>query len=360
MNGHILGIATAVPKYTSTQENALKKNCELFSFDEKEREQVQKLYENSGIRSRYSVCEDFVKKPTESTFLGANYPQVVPGMSARNAIYKQEAPLLAHQAAEKAIKAWGGDPTTITHIISVSCTGVVIPGIEFSLLTSLNLKRTIYRLGINFMGCFGAFKGLEVANAFAKMNSQNRVLVVCTELCSLHIQADDSHDSLLANSIFADGAAAIIVGANPTKNESPLWEIVKHHSIGLEDSTELMRWEASDHGYVMKLSNFVPVALSRHLGSFTKELLGNITIAECDWPVHPGGKAILSTIEKKLGLNPSQTKASWNTLENYGNMSSATFPFVLENLLTQPQRQPWAVGLGFGPGLSIEGVLLKK
>lgn len=360
MKGHILALATAVPSFAISQTQALEKTFELFPFNQQEKEHVRKLYENSGIHRRHSVSEDFLKIPSKSTFLGNDFPNTVPGMTKRNEIYKKEAILLAHIAAEKALDAWGGDRSSITHVISVSCTGVVIPGIEFSLISSLNLKRTVYRLGINFMGCFGAFKGLEVANAFAQQNPKNRILVVCTELCSLHIQTDNTQDTLLANSIFADGAAAAIIGAHPVEEDNPLWEIVEHASCGLDGSEEQMRWEASDHGFVMKLSNFVPVSISRHIEKFAHNLLGSHTSVEsCDWPIHPGGKAILQTIEKKLKLEKSQTEASWETLANYGNMSSATFLFVLERLMKQPKRKPWAAGLGFGPGLSFEGILLR-
>lgn len=222
---------------------------QIFCFDSEQKAHMKKLYENSGIKKRHTVLKD------PQALFGQG--EVI-GMSARNEVYKQESTKLALDAALKALLQWGGDPQTITHVISVSCTGVVIPGIEFSLMTLLNLKRSTYRLGINFMGCFGAFKGLEVAHAFAKENPQNRVLVVCTELCSLHLQPDQSQDSLVANSIFADGAAAVIVGCNPTEKEHPLWQMLKHASYGLENSTKQMSWEAKDHGFAMKLSPLRP------------------------------------------------------------------------------------------------------
>lgn len=356
MNGHILALGTATPKYWLSQTDAFKKLCELFSFGPEDKERIRKLYENSGIQKRHSVSGDFLKESSEWEFFSPDYPKTIPGMTKRNDIYKREALPLALQAVEKALKEWGGSPQEITHIISVSCTGVVIPGIEFSLIQALGLNKNIYRLGINFMGCFGAFKGLEVANAFAQQNPKHRILVVCTELCSLHIAADHSSDALLANSLFADGAAAVVVGAQPQKS---LWEIVKHTSQGLEASEEQMRWEASDHGFVMKLSQYVPVSIARHIEKFATNLIGeHTTIADCDWPIHPGGKAIVQTIEKKLDLNKDQTESSWSTLADYGNMSSATFLFVLDKLRNSKRRK-WAAGLGFGPGLSFEGVLLK-
>lgn len=364
MNASILALATAVPPFFIEQGMALDKILEIFSYDPKKEDTVRKAYQNSGIHKRHVITDDHLKEPQERLFLGPDYPKSVPGMTQRNEIYKREAPLLAHRAAEQAIEAWGGDPSSITHLISISCTGVVIPGIEFSLMVSLKLNPSLKRLGINFMGCFGAFKGLEIAHTIAKESKEHRVLVVCTELCSLHIQADDSPDSVMANSIFADGAAAVVVGCCPRASERSLWQMIRHSSFGLPDSEQQMRWEASDHGFVMKLSSFVPVTLSRHIRPFVDRLLSPYAaIADCDWPIHPGGKAIIQTVEKKLGLEPCQTEASWHTLAHYGNMSSATFLFALDRLqstITKGAIKPWTVGIGFGPGLSVEGILLQR
>lgn len=351
MNASILGLGTAVPASYVSQEHALNLMQEIFAFDDGRLAQLEKIYLNSGIKKRHTVLAEF-----KNFFKQTPHP----GMTLRNDVYKSEAIKIAYEAVVQALKKWGGDPQTITHIISVSCTGVVIPGIEFSLMNLLNLKRSIYRLGINFMGCFGAFKGLEVAHAFAKENTKNRVLVVCTELCSLHLQPGPSADSLMANSIFADGAAAVIVGCEPSEKERPFWEIVKHSSFGLENSTEQMSWEARDHGLEMKLSTYVPISISRQIHSFSEELVAPYaTLSESCWAIHPGGKAILQTIEKKLSLKKSQTQASWDTLESYGNMSSSTFLFVLDRLIELKDTSRWTAGLGFGPGLSVEGLLLK-
>lgn len=361
MNGYILGLATAVPLEAISQEQALEKNMQMFAMDEEQKESVKKLYQNSGIEKRHIVVSDFKSDRTKWHFWGSDYPKSIPGMAARNAVYKKEAPLLAHQAAEKALLAWGGDPQAITHVIAISCTGMVIPGVEFSLINSLGLNRSVCRLGINFMGCFGAFKGLQVAHAFAKENANNRILVVCVELCSLHLQATLDQDTILANSIFGDGAAAAVIGSTLKASENPLWEMVQHHSFGLEDSLSQMSWEAGDYGFLMKLSGFVPLSIAKNIKSFASELLKSheLCVSACDWAIHPGGKLILQVIEKKLALESNQTEASWNTLAKYGNMSSATFLFVLEHLSKQANLKKWAAGIGFGPGLSMEGILLR-
>ncbi len=361
MTSYILSVATAVPPFVISQQEAMEKMFRLFSFNEEEKKTVRNLYRNSGINKRHLIIPDFTHPDGGGNFFGKDYPAAIPGMRKRNDLYKTKALELAHQAAKKTLCSWDGDPSAITHVISVSCTGVVAPGIEFSLVQLLSLSRTVCRLGINFMGCFGAFKGLEMAAAIARSNPKARILVVCTELCSLHLQHDINSDNLIANSIFADGAAAVVVGGNIQPKENPLWKIIKNSSLALENTYDQMAWEAGDHGFFMKLSQFVPLNIAKYIQNFSKSLLESYTTSsDCHWAIHPGGKAILKVIEKKLALKKWQTKNSWEVLENYGNMSSATFLFVLDRLKEEKSGNGWCAGIGFGPGLSVEGLLLKK
>ena len=234
------------------------------------------------------------------------------------------------------------------------------PGLEFHLVDSLGLDRSVQRLGISFMGCFGAFKGLAIARTLAVEDPSHRILVVCTELCSLHFHLDGRLDTHVANALFSDGAAAVVVGSRPRPDETPLFELIRNASLALEDSLELMTWEAADEGLVMRLSNEVPGLIEKHVKPFANELLEEaLTFDNCSWALHPGGKAILQAIEQTCSLEPDQTTASWETLRDYGNMSSATFLFVLDRQRQGPQRA-YTVGLGFGPGLSIEGLLLRN
>jgi predicted naringenin-chalcone synthase len=361
MNPSILAIATAVPPHSFSQHDIAEKMVDILNLDPEKAQQLRKIYENSSIQNRHSVIEDFKRNRSDWKFWGPDYPKSIPGMSERNARFKAEAPRLALECAEKALKNWGGNPKSITHLIFITCTGMVAPGIEFELMQKLHLNPNVNRLGINFMGCFGAFKGLSVGSAFAKENPKNRVLVVCTELCSLHFQNSLNLDNLVGNSLFSDGSAAVILGNEPQYFEKSLWTIVRNSSIAMENTTDKMSWEASDHGFLMTLSQQVPVLLKRHIGSFVETILGNeINSSECDWAIHPGGKSILQAIEKAMKLSAKQTQSSWDTLANYGNMSSATFLFVLERLLEMQTSNVWTLGLGFGPGLSMEGILLEK
>lgn len=361
MSPLILALSTLNPPHKCSQVEVADKMVDILSLEGEKAETVRKIYANSAIGFRYSLIDDFLKDRDQWKFWGNGYPQKPPGMRQRNDLYKNEAPQLAHEASLKALRAWGGDPSEITHVISISCTGVLAPGLEFRLVESLNLNRDVHRLGINFMGCFGAFKGLQVAASFAKEDPSHRILVVCTELCSLHLQANLDQDTLLANSLFSDGIAAAIIGCKARKHESPLFSIERQKSLALDDSLDKMTWEAGDHGFFMHLSPYVPALIKRHIQKLMQPLMPeDVGIPDCDWAIHPGGKSIIQAIERALQLNEEQTKAAWETLWHYGNMSSATFLFVLERLWQQKTDKQWTAGLGFGPGLSMEGILLRK
>ncbi len=330
-------------------------------MNEEEAVWYKKVSCHSAIHRRYSVLPDFLTTRENWTFWGEDFPKRQPTFTERNNAFKKHAPPLARDACEKALINWGGGKERITHIIAISCTGIMAPGIEVKLMESLGLESDVDRLGINFMGCFGAFKGLGTARALAAENPKNRILVVCVELCSLHFQKSPYKDTLLANALFSDGAAAAVVGAAPSKDEPALWKIEAKSSRVLEHSHDDMTWEPGEHALVMHMTRGVPERIRSGIKVFAESLLGpGIPFDRCDWALHPGGKAILHGIEMACGLKKEQTAASWEVLSRYGNMSSPTFLFVLDQLDRLGCREKWTAGFGFGPGLSVEGILLKR
>lgn len=342
----ILALAIEVPKTALAQEDFTHATAKHLAFNDSKTRLLERIGTGSQIHKRHTVISDFLEKRSTAQ---------------RNVIYKNQAPILAETVCKKALNQWGGDPKTLTHIISISCTGMMAPGIEFLLIDKLGLSNEIERLGINFMGCFGAFKGIAIAKALALESPDHRILIVCTELCSLHFQQDLKTDTLVANSLFADGSAAVVIGTHPKGHETPLFEIKTQKSAALKNSTELMTWEPGDHGYQMRLSASVPSHLEENISPFVHKLIGtDLSFDQCTWAIHPGGKAILEAITKACTLEKSQVAASWKVLNDYGNMSSSTFLFVLAEILKKPTSKKWTIGLGFGPGLSIEGVLLNN
>jgi len=359
----ILGLGLAVPPWEMSTERYLEFVLGLLQLDDQPRavEALKKLASRSEIDMRYTCAADSVLPREQWTLLPKEFPKVPLSMTVRNKKYCEEAPKLAIQACKRAVEDWGGSPADITHIISVSCTGVQAPGIEFFVMEELGIPRTAERLGINLMGCFGAFRALATAKALAKEDPKNRILIVCTELCTLHFQTELCLETFVSNILFGDGSSSLVVGAQPSAQEKALWVIERSASRILEHTPQLMTWEASDHGFLMKLSQKIPDSLKQQAQSFADEILqGRCEFSECEWAIHPGGKAILAGLEEVLNLQKWQTQCSWEVLKNYGNMSSATFLFVLSKLRTRlaEATSPWIVGMGFGPGLALEGVLL--
>lgn len=347
-NPFILSLATGVPKYAFAQTAIAQELAHRFGVNEKRQRVIERIFQNASIAKRHTVLPHLVSPDLS--------------MGERNDLYKAEAPQLAVKAAEAAISDWGGEIGSFSHVISVSCTGMIAPGIEFLLAKKLGLNPGIKRLGINFMGCFGAFQGLRTAAQIARNDPNHRVLVVCTELCSLHFQFKDSLESIVINSLFADGAAAVVVGCHPQPGERPCWEWVDDASYALDDSLDALTWEAGNFGYDMRLASGVGAVLETHISGFVDRLLpAGIGSSDCDWAVHPGGKAILQAIERGMTLKPDQIQASWEVLGEFGNMSSPTVLYVLDRLIRRPPtNREWVAGLGFGPGLSVEGMVLRR
>lgn len=321
-------------------------------FQDEEAWFLEKIYKNSAIQRRYSILPQIIHSK-EDAFIG---------ISTRNALFRKEAPVLAEKSAREAIQNWGQPLDKITHVISVSCTGVMTPGIEFILSQQLGLRSDVTLLGINFMGCHGAFKALKVAEKIAKHHPKNRILLVCTELCSLHFKARGDIETIVIQSLFADGSAAVIMGSHPSNGEKVLFEITNEHSLTIPSSQEEMTWHVSDEGFDMTLSQRVPHLIGNHIEPFVEQLLRSSGVQQnaCEWAVHPGGKMIIETVESALSLNHTHTTSSWKILQQCGNLSSATFLFVLQDISQRKILNETIVGLGFGPGLTVEGLLLKK
>ena len=350
----ILSIGTQLPPHTLSQMEIANYLNKLLHLSDEEAWFIEKIYKNSAISQRYSVLPDVVHSnfPSETIeFLG---------MTQRNSIYKQEAPSLALKAVKNALDQWKRPLNEITHVISVSCTGVMTPGIEFILAKQLGLEPDTSLLGINFMGCHGAFKALKVATKIARDHPRNRVLLVCTELCTLHFKPRGDIESVVIQSLFADGSAAVVIGAQPIENEVAIFEFVHEQCFAIQDSLEDMTWDASTEGFDMTLSQRVPGLIGKHIETFAKRLVGSSNFEECEWAIHPGGKAIIESVEKALAINRSLTQSTWNVLSQCGNLSSATILYVLKDISQRQTLKKTVASLGFGPGLSVEGLLLKK
>lgn len=358
----ITAIATANPAYLFRQQDIASFMQRTMQLNEQDSRKLNVLFKASGIETRYSMLEDYGKTRDFTFFSNLDSFEPFPSTKKRNDAYQQYAPLLSTAAANKALLQSGIESKEITHLITVSCTGSYAPGLDVDLVEALQLPLSVQRTNIHFMGCYAAFNALKVADAFCRINEAVKVLVVCTELCTLHFQKQNSEDNLLANALFADGSAAIVVEASSAKKSLKLTGM---YSELAPQGIKEMAWAIGDWGFEMRLSSYVPDVIRNGIKALTHKLIKSLNLSPDDirhYAIHPGGKKILETIEQELGLSKEQNKWAYHVLKNYGNMSSPTVLFVLKEIfdrLEQRNDKENLISFAFGPGLTLESMLFQ-
>jgi predicted naringenin-chalcone synthase len=320
-----------------------------------DRERLAELYANAGVSERGSILGDGGEC---ADLLHTDAPQG-PTTAARLARYRPHAVTLAGDASTAALARAERPPEAVTHLITVSCTGAESPGLDHALIDRLGLRSEISRTHVGFMGCHGAINGLALADAFVRAHDGALAMVVCVEVCSLHFQAQAPWDQQVANAIFADGAACAVVGGAGGRPDAP--RLRAFGSRVFPGTRDLMSWTIGEHGFEMRLSPRVPGVLRRAVGPWTDQWLGALKLSRADiaaWAVHPGGRDILTAVERGLGLPDQALDASRAVLDRHGNMSSGTVLWVLDALL-QRGTAGLIGALSFGPGLTGEGVLIE-
>jgi predicted naringenin-chalcone synthase len=364
----ILGMGTALPARRVDQAEAVAAARVLCARTPRQAELLPVFYRLTGIDTRHlamdpQVVHDVLNgtRLSGSDFLpGGGADDRGPTTRQRMRHYAREAGPLAVAAARLALDQSGLPPRRVSHLVTVSCTGFHAPGVDRALLTGLDLAPTAERTHVGFMGCHGAFNGLRVARAFTGADPEARVLVCAIELCSLHYHYGWDPEKMVANALFADGAAAV-VGAPPAAAPGGAWRVAATGSCLFPDSGDAMTWAIGDHGFEMTLSARIPDLLGRHLGPWLAAWLaahGLTPAAVASWAVHPGGPRILTAIEEALGLPRTATAVSREVLAECGNMSSPTVLFILDRLGRRQAPRP-CVALGFGPGLVAEALLFR-
>lgn len=362
----IMGIGTSVPEHDAGQAEAAELHAELSGLDRVRARVLRTLYRRSGVERRASVLLDRPDGPlpARQSFYRPvrDEGDLGPSTAERMRRYEDHAPGLALRAAGRALADAGRDPAEITHVVTVSCTGFVSPGVDIRLVEELALDRDVTRTQVGFMGCHGALNGLRVAHGYTRAEPRSVVLVSAVELCSLHFAYGWDPDVMVANALFADGAGAVLCSGGPPAEGSPPadWTVASTGTVLLEDSGDDMTWRIGNHGFRMTLSSRVPDIIGRDLAGWLRSWLGGSGLEPDDvatWAVHPGGPRILDAVEGSLGLDRSRTEAARSVLRAHGNMSSATILFILERLRRERAPLP-CVALAFGPGLVAEAALI--
>ena len=347
MGLHLLNLGTAVPARSIDQRMSVAWSQDVLKNAGARRRLIGPIFMRTGIDKRHSVLLEG-SPPKQEFFLPAKGEgDRGPTTRERMAVYEREALPIALAASRAALQG----RTDITHLVAATCSGFRAPGFDVGLIRALGLPPTTQRTLVGFMGCHGAFNALRVARAFVESDADARVLVCAVELCSLHYQYRTTTESLVANGLFADGAAAVVAS-----NGGGDWVLAATGSMLLPGTEEMMSWEIGDHGFAMGLSGLVPDAIASLLPAWLDGWLAAQGLTRGDiasWAVHPGGPRILSAVERCLDVRLDASRA---VLREFGNMSSPTILFVLDRLLRESAPLP-CVALGFGPGLTVEAML---
>ena len=355
----IAGIGTALPSHRITSSDAAE-IAKTFACETSAQERMfATLYRRAGVESRHSVVLEASEGPLDGrqTFYGLANPTTLDRMRR----YEGEAGALGVAASRNALRESGVAPGRVTHLVTVSCSGFSAPGIDIALIKELGLSTDVSRTNIGFMGCHGALNGLRVARGFVGADPDACVLLCAVELCSLHHQYGWDAEKIVANALFADGAAAL-VGVSGARPSPEAYAVLASGSTVIDDSEDAMSWRIGDHGFEMTLSARVPDLIRGHLRPWLERWLSrhDLTIETVgSWAVHPGGPRILSAVGEAAGLDRGCLEVSQQTLASHGNMSSPTILFILDRLRRSHAPRP-CVALAFGPGLAIEAALLSS
>lgn len=352
---YITAIGTAVPDYRVSQEEGIQRVAEAMQLNQRQKKVLAWIYRKSNIAYRQSIIKNFSEDNIDNLSLA-----LTASTATRMKLYEYHAKQLAIKAILNGISL--AQLKQITHLITVSCTGMYAPGLGIDIIRLLKLPFTIKRSAINFMGCYAAFPALRAASSICQVDPNAKVLIVGIELCTLHLQKEYNEDNLLASAIFSDGAAAVLVESSPTQAINLSLEGFYCNLI--PDDNNSMAWYIRDMGFDIRLTAYVPQLLNDGIVKLLDELLNHFNTHKENidyYAIHPGGKRILQTVENCLEIATDKNKLSHEVLQNYGNMSSVTILFVLQKILHELREKKHIkniLAMAFGPGLTLESSLI--
>lgn len=357
----LIAIGTALPAFKHRQQDILQFMQNIYALAEADKRRIRFLYHQSAIDTRYSVVPDYSRPLSEWKF----YPQTenldpFPSLEHRMNWYQKYAAPLSMHAVRDCLDGKFREQN-ITHLITVSCTGMSAPGLDLQLMELLDLPKNTYRTSVNFMGCYAAIHAMKMADAICSANVNAQVLIVCTELCTLHFQREPTMDNISSSLLFGDGSAAALVTHDSHPHRGIHFD--GFYSEVIPKGKKDMAWELSSSGFLMTLSHFIPDLLEEDFDAFTGRALASANLQKEDitrWCIHPGGKKILEAVHKSLPHPNGQLDHCYEVLKQYGNMSSPTILFVLKRIMHtlfhsgEKREKENIFGAAFGPGLTLE------
>jgi predicted naringenin-chalcone synthase len=348
---HINRIATAVPQHDV--HRAFIDFADGLLPEGTSRKLFRRMARLSAIERRYSfinpiVTEDGSWKDEEQIYELGRFPTT----ARRMELFERFAPQLAREGLDK-LSLSEEERRAITHVIVTSCTGFYAPGLDFEVVNHLGLSPSVERTMIGFMGCYAAINALKSAHHIVRSEPNASVLILNLELCTLHLQETHELEQVLSFLVFADGCAACLVSAQPKG-----LAIDSFLALCIPQTSHLITWRIGELGFDMHLSGEVPGEIGRALKESGRQITRGKDPLSIDlWAVHPGGRSILDAVEKGLGLPAEALAYSRDILARYGNMSSATVMFVLQQVMQSAQAEQQGCAMSFGPGLTAETML---
>jgi len=349
MSVKIVTVAKQLPQYSRTTEDILPLlDGWLQGQEDRFIKKVKKIFEGAAVDKRYSIMD-----PAE-VFTATSFED-------KNDIYSREAIILGEQVLEKALSKAGWEPETLDYIITVSCTGIMIPSLDAYLINKMKLRQDIVRLPVTEMGCAAGISGIIYAKNFLKANPGKRAAVIAVESPTATFQLDDfSMPNIVSAAIFGDGAACCLLSSYEA-DYGP--EIISEEMYHFYDAEHMMGFKLTNSGLQMVLDIEVPDTIASHFGDIIHPFLqkNDLEIKDIDHMIfHPGGKKIVTTVESLFSGLGKNIEATKEVLKQYGNMSSATVLYVLESIMdTAPEKGEKGLMLSFGPGFSAQRVLLQ-
>lgn len=347
---YISRIATAVPQndihqpFIAFAESLLPEGTMRSIF--------RRMVRMSAIEHRYSFLQPIATgaawRDSEGLYESGNFPST----TRRMQVFERFAPRLAGCALDR-LKLTLDELNSITHVIVTTCTGLYAPGLDFDIVNHLGLNPSVERTMIGFMGCYAAINSLKSAHHIIRSQPEAKVLILNLELCTLHLQETQELEQLLSFLLFADGCSASLITGEPRG-----LAIDSFLAVRLPETSELITWRIRDMGFDMHLSGKVPAEIKRNLGTVSDRMMQGRSPESIDlWAVHPGGRTILDSVEQGLGLREDALACSRDVLAHYGNMSSATVMFVLQQIMERAQSGQSGCAMSFGPGVTAETML---
>ncbi|OMO91975.1 hypothetical protein COLO4_17964 [Corchorus olitorius] len=366
----ILAIGTSTPPYCVEQSTYPDYYFRITKSEHKTelKDKFKRICEKSCVKRRYMFLTEEVLK--ENPNMCAH---MAPSLDARQDMAIVDVPKLGKEAAMKAIKEWDQPKSKITHLIFHTTSGAEMPGADYQLTKLLGLRPSVKRFMMYQQGCFAGGTVIRMAKDLAENNRGARVLVVCSEITAVTFRgpSETNPDGLVGQALFGDGAAAIIIGADPIPEvEKPLFQLVTAGQSILPDSDGAISGQLREAGLTLHLVREVPNLIAKNIEDSLIEAFEPLGISDWNsifWIAHPGGPAILDKIEAKLALKPERLRATRHVLSEYGNLSSASVLFILDEMRKSSREKgfsttgeglDWGVLFGFGPGLTVESVVL--